>query len=99
SVLGRIVRRSNNNTVGDVLFSRAVVDKNGARDDRRGSDAVVWLNYCLHFVGGQYLKRRTLRWTRKRMSVFSHVQRTVCALTSPVIADGLSDGENMRFIE
>ena len=33
------------------------------------------------------------------MRIFAHIERAIDALLSPVIADGLRNGKNVRFIE
>ena len=80
-------------------FSVAVVNQNRSRDDRRGSDAVVLLNQRLNLIRSQHFECRALRRSGKRVRVLAEVERTRSALHSPVVADGLCNSKNMRFVE
>ena len=99
AVLRRVVRGRDDNAVGEMLGSPAVVDKNCARDDRRRSDAVVLLDDGVHAIGGEDLESRALCRSGKPVRVLTHEQRAIDALHAPEVADGLGDGENMRFGE
>ena len=48
---------------------------------------------------GQHLERRALRRRGQRVCVLAHVERTVGAMAAPVVADGLSDGQDVRLGE
>ena len=77
----------------------AVVDEDGARDDRRRRDAVVALDDRLDAVGRQHLERGALGRPGQRVRVLAHVERAVDALAAPVVADGLGDGQDVRLGE
>ena len=99
AVLGRIVRRRDDDAVCQVLLPAAVVDENGVRDDGSRSDAVVGLDDGLHSIAGQNLNRRALGGRGKGVSVLAHVERAVRALLAPVVADGLGNGEYVGLRE
>ena len=80
AVLGRIVRRRDDDAVREVLLATAVVDEDGPGDDRRRRDAVVGLDDRLHAVGRQDLQRRALGRRGQRVRVLAHVERAVRAL-------------------
>src|SRR5262249_17471623 len=94
TVLRRVVRRRDDDAVGQMFFAATVVDENSVRDNRRRSYPVVLLNDGFDFVGGQHLQRGALRRPRHRVGVLADVERSVSALAAPVIANRLGDGEN-----
>ena len=99
AVLGRIVRRRDDDAVREVLLAAAVVDEDGSRDDRRRRHAVVALDDGLDPVGRQDLKRGALGRRGQRVRVLAHVERAVRALATPVVADGLGDGQDVGLGE
>ena len=60
---------------------------------------VVALDHSVHAVHCMNFERRALRQSGQRVRVLVYVEGTVSALTAPVDAKGLSDGENMRLVE
>ena len=52
AVLGRVVRRRNDDAVREVLVAAAVIDQDRPRDDRRRRDTPIALNDRLDAVGG-----------------------------------------------
>jgi hypothetical protein len=82
-----------------MLGAGAVVDQDRARDDRGRCESVVSLNDSLHCVGRQNFESGALGRSGNRMGVLAHVERAIGALGAPVVADGLSDGENVGFGE
>src|SRR5262249_21774144 len=99
AIFRRIVRRRNHDAVRVALSAPAIVDENGPRYDGRWSDAIVALNQGFDTVCRQDLKSCSLRRIRKSVRVLAHVQRAICAVSIPVIADRLSDGEDVGFVE
>ena len=99
AILGRIVRWRNDDAVREVSLSVAVVDENGPRDDGSRRHAVAVLNDGLDAVGRQHLQRGALGRSGQRVRVLAHVERAIGALGSPVVADGLSDGQDVRLGE
>ncbi len=61
SILGRIVRRRDDNAVCQVFFATAVVHEDGVRNYRRRGDPVALLDDCLDAVGCKHFKSRALR--------------------------------------
>src|SRR5580704_1456835 len=82
-----------------MIFAVAVVDEDGARDDRRGSYFVVFLDDGFHAVRGQHLERGALRGSGQRVRVFAHIEWAICGLSATVVADGLGNGEDVCFSE
>src|SRR5580704_1662220 len=80
-----------------MIFAVAVVDEDGARDDRRGSYFVVFLDDGFHAVRGQHLERGALRGAGQRVRVFAHIEWAICGLSATVVADGLGHGEDVGF--
>ncbi len=99
AVLGRIMRRCDDNAVREVVFAAAVVNDNGPRYYGRGSNAVILLNDGLDVIGGQDFERGALRRSGQRVGVLAHVERAVGSLAAPVVADGLGDGQDVRLGE
>ena len=79
AVLGRIVRRRDDDAVGEMILAGAVVNQDGARNDRRGRHAVIGLDERLDAVGGEHFERGALGRGGQRMGVFAHVKRSVDA--------------------
>jgi hypothetical protein len=73
------------------------MDEDGVRDDRCRRHAVRSLNYRVHLVGRQGFECRILGRPGKRMRVLPHIERTINTVSAPVVADRLSDGEDMGF--
>ena len=99
AILGRVVRRRDDDAVGKVILATTVVNQNGSRDDRGRSYSVTLLYDGVHIVRGQHLESGALRGCRERVGVFPHVERTVGSLLSTVVADRLGDRQNVRFGE
>src|SRR5581483_1948560 len=99
AVLGRVVRRRDHDAVGQVLPAAAVIDEDGARDDRRRRHAVVALDHGLDAVGGQDFEGGALGRPRQGVRVLAEVQRAVGAPAAAVVADGLGDGQDVGLGE
>src|SRR5208282_2426046 len=82
-----------------VNIAAAVVNENGSRDHRGRSHTVALLNDRLHVVRRQYLEGCALCGPGDGVGVFSHVEWAVRSLLSPVFADRLGDGQNVRFVK
>ena len=66
----------------------------------RGRGVFIALReHDFHPVGRQHFKRAGKRRHRKRMRVHAEKQRAIDLLLLPVQANGLTDGEDMPFIE
>src|SRR5262249_41597254 len=99
TVLRRVVRRRDDNAVGEMLFSATVVDENSVRDNRRWGYSIVLLNDGFDVVAGQHLERGALRRPGHRVGVLADVERTISGLVAPIIANRLGDSENVRLGE
>ena len=95
----RIVRRRDDDAVGETGFATAIVNNDGARNHRRRRHAVIFLNDGFHAVGREHFERGALCGRGKPVRVLAHLQRAADVLAPAVIANGLRDGENMRLGE
>src|SRR5262247_4577447 len=99
TVLRRIVRGCDDDTVGEMLFSATVIDENSVRDNRRRGYSIVLLNDGFDIVAGQHLERGALRRPGHRVGVFANIQWSVGPLAAPVIANRLGDSQNVSLGE
>src|SRR5215470_2062847 len=99
AVFRRIVRGRNHDAVCKVSFAAAIVNQNRPRNDRCWSYSVVLLNGSFDAIGRQDLQSGPLSGIRQGVRVLAHEQSAVYALSNPVIANGLSDCQDVRFGE
>ena len=99
SILRWIVRRGDNNAIGQVFLATSVLNQNGMRNGGRRSNTVVALDYCFDIVGGQNFKRGALCWRRQRMCVLAHIEPAIDSPAATIVANGLSDGQDVRLGE
>ena len=99
AVLGRVVRRRDDDPVGGALAPAAVVREDRVRDDGRRRVAVVGVDRDRHVVGGQHLEDAARRRLGQPMRVTAEEERTVDALRAAVPADGLADREHVGLVE
>ncbi len=71
-ILGRIVRRRDDDAVAQLLAATVIVYQDGAGNDRRGGHPVIALDDGLHSVGRQHFQRRALSGVAEGMRVFAH---------------------------
>ena len=99
AVARRIVRWRDDDAIGARRLLVAVMDQDGARNDRRRRVAVIALQPRLDPVGRQHFQRAALRRLRQGMGVLAEKQRPGDALSLAVFAHGLRDGEDVRLVE
>ena len=99
TVLWWVVRRRDDDAVGEAVGAAVIVHQDRPRDDRSWRHAVVALNDGLDVVGCQDLQRRALSRPGNGMCVLAHEERTAGAVRLPVVADRLGDGEDVGFGE
>ena len=99
AVMGRIVRRRDDDAVGESGLAPAVVGENRVGNDRGRGVFVAFRDHDLHPVGRQHLKRAGQRRHRERMRVHAEKQRAVDLVLLAVQANRLSDGEDVPFVE
>jgi hypothetical protein len=99
AVLGRVVRRGDDNAVREMLGARAVVDEDRARDDRGRCKSAVTLDDCLHPIGRQNFERCALGRPGNRVGILAHIERAIGALGAPIVAYGLGDSQDVGFGE
>ena len=97
--MGRIVRRRDDDAVGESRLAPAVVGENRVGNGRGRGVFIPLRDHDLHAVGRQHLKRAGKRRHGERMRVHAEKQRAIDLLLLPVQANGLTDGEDMPFVE
>ena len=100
AVLRRIVRRRDDDAVGEVPAAAAVVDEDRARD--RPASGVKpssrWITVSTPLAASTSSAVRCAG-SGQRMRVLAHEQRPVDALFAPVVADRLRDRQDVRLGE
>src|ERR1019366_931948 len=99
AVMRRIVWRCDNDTVGESGLAPAVIGENRMRNSRGRSVFIALRQHDFDSVGRQHLKRASQSRLGKGMRVHAEKQRALDLLLLPVQANGLTDGEDMPFIE
>ena len=99
AILRGIVRRGDDNAVGETPIAAAIVDEDRPGDDGRRRDPVIPLNDGFDVVGGKDFQRVALGGAGQGMRVLSHEQHAIRAMRPPEIADRLGYGKNMRLGE
>ena len=99
AIVGRIVRRRDDNAVRQPCIAAAVVSEYGVRNHRSGRVFVLIREHDFHTVGRQHFERAGTGRHRQRVRVDAEEQRAADALPLAVIANGLTDGQNMPFVE
>ena len=99
AVFRRVVRRRDDDAVGEALGATAVVDQNRARDHGRRRVSVVGLDDGVDTVRSEDLERRALRRRRHRVRILAHVQGSARSLRAPKIADRLRNRQDVHLGE
>ena len=100
AVLGWIVRRGNDDAIGEVHRGDGDCSTRMAREITGvGRDTVVLLDDGLDPVGGEHLERGALRRRGEGVRVLPEVERAVDAALAPVLTDRLGDGQDVCFSE
>jgi len=99
AVFWRVVRRGDDNAIGEMLGAAPIVDEDRPRNRRRRRHTVVALNDGLDAVRRQDFERGALRGSGHRVRVLAHVERTIGPADFSVVADGLGDCEDVGFGE
>ena len=80
-----------------MVLATTIVDKDRVRNDRGSRDAIVQLNDGFDAVCSEYFQSRYLGRSREGMCVFAHKEWPIGTLHAPIIADGLGNGQDVRF--
>ena len=99
AVLGRIMRRGDDDPVGETALAIVVVGQDRVRNDRRRRVPAALVEHRVNLIGGKYLERACEGGLGKRMRVDADEQRSSDAASAPVMTDGLADRQDMRLIE
>ena len=95
----RVMRWCDDDAVRESALATAIVVENRVRDYRGRSVTIVSIDHHVDAIRCQHLQSAGKSGLRERVGVLTHIERTVCSLGSPVVADGLSDGQNMSLVE
>ena len=99
AVARRVVRRGDDDAVGQVAVAAAVERQDRVADGGRRRVAVGRVDHRHDVVGGQHLQRRHPRRFGQRVGVAADEQRAGRALRLPVLRDGLRGGQDVRLVE
>src|SRR5215510_15188191 len=75
------------------------MDEYGMRNDRGRRKPAAPLDYCRHSIARQDFERGTLGWSRERVRVFAHIQGAIGPMRAAIVANGLSDRQDVRLGE
>ncbi len=97
----RIVRGRDHDAVGlpAAAARPAVVAQDGERDRRRRGESAVDIDHRGDTVAGQHLEGRGHGRLGQCVGVLAEEQRTVDALSRPILTDGLGGGCDVVFVE
>src|SRR6266481_8745227 len=99
AVLGRVMRRGDDDTVSQAVGATAVMRQDNPRNRRSWRYAVAALNNRLDAVRCEDLERSALGWAGNRMRIAAHVERPADAVSAPVVANRLRKRQDVRFVE
>ena len=99
AILGRVVRRRDDDAIGQTGAATAVVHEDGMRDDGRGRPFALARVAHLHVVRREDLERGALRRLGECVRVRAEEQRPGRALRLAVLAHRLRHREDVRLIE
>ena len=106
AVGGRVVRRGDDNAVGEVVagealraVGRAVVRQDRLGDDRRRGEVVARIDAHAHTVGDQHLDGGLPCRQGQGVGVTTKIQRAGDACGLAVLGDGLRDGDDVGLVE
>src|SRR5215831_18342313 len=81
------------------MLATPVVVKNGVRDYRSRSVAIVSINHHLDAIRNQHFQGARKSGLRKRVGIDADVERSVDALLLAIEANRLRNCKNVRLIE
>ena len=93
------MRRRDDDAIGESCLAPAVVCNNRMRNNRGWGVFIYIRDHDFHPVCRQHFKRAGKSRHRKRMRVHAEKQRAIDLLLFSVETNGLTDGENMPFVE
>jgi hypothetical protein len=99
AVLGRVVRRRDDDSVGKAGGAAPVVRQHGVRERGGGRVAVARIDHDVDLVRREHLQRAAERRLREGVRVDAEEDGAVDLLLAPVLTDRLRDGEDVRFGE
>ena len=99
SIIGRIVRGRDHNSIGEAGGPRPIETQNGVGNGRRGSEPAGGVHHHVNPIGRENFQRGHKTALRKSMRVLADKERAFDLLLFPVFADRLGDGQNVVFVE
>ena len=99
AIVGRVVRGRDDYAIRKACSAPAVVGEYRVRNHRGGRVFVVLCKHDVHAVCSQHFERAGTGRHGQRMRVDAEEQRAAYILPLAVITDGLTDCQNMPFVE
>jgi hypothetical protein len=99
TVVGRIVRRRDDNAVGQSFIAAAVVSEYCVRNHRSGRVFILIREHDFHTIGRQHFERVRTSPNRQRVRVNAEIQRAAYAVALAVVTNSLTDGQHMPLVE
>ena len=97
--VGRIVRGADHDPVREPRLTAQIVGQDRVRDHRRRRIAAVLVDHRFDAIRREHLDGGSESSFRQRVRVHAQEQRPVDAGVAAVKADGLGDGQDVRFVE
>lgn len=99
AMLGWIVRRRDDDPVGNPTRAAPIVIENRKRHRRRGCVLILIGDHDVHALRSEHFQRARLRRDGQGVSIHAEEQRTVDSLRAAIQADRLCDREDVRLVE
>ena len=99
AVLGRIMRRGDDDPIGEAALAVLVVAQDGVRNDGRRRVPAALVDHHVNLIAGKYLEGAGQGGLRQRVGVNSDEQRAGDAASAPLMTDRLTDCQDMCLIE
>ena len=99
SIRGWVVRWRNHDPVAQTVRACVVVRQDRSGDYRRRREPIAALNHDIHTVCRKHFQRGAVRRRGQRVGVLAHEDRAADIRGLAIGANGLRDGQDMRFCE
>ena len=99
AILRRVVRRRDDDAIGETTRASAIVREDGVREHRGGRVAVSVVDHDGHAVGREHLERAGERRLREGVGVDAEKQGSVDSPLATMGADRLGDGQDVGLVE
>ena len=99
TIFRRIMRRRDNNTVGQAIWFSSVVIQNRMRNNGRRRITLTFLDNHIKAISNHNFNRRTKSSLRQGMCIHSNKEWTIDALSTPVFTQCLANCCYMSLVE